>query len=339
VKIVVLTTSYPSPRHPVAGTFVASAVEATRSAGVEVEVVSPNDFRHFGIAYGGGIAQNLRAAPWKLAFVPGFLASFALAARRAAAGADLIHAHWIPAALVARAVGKPYVLQLWGTDVELARRVPALARPLVRGARIVVTSSSFLAEAARELGARDVRSVPYVVAARDSVADPQEPPHVLFAGRLSEEKGILEFVEATEGFERRIVGDGPLRARVPDAVGFVAPSEIGDWYERAAVVAAPSRREGVGGACREAMTYGRAVVATSVGGHLDAIEHGVTGLLVPPRDPAALRRAIEGLLADEAERRRLGTAAREAARSSFSTQAAADALLDAYRDAMLVGRC
>ena len=195
-----------------------------RALGVEVEVVSPASFRHFGIAYGGGIAQNLRAAPWRLALVPAFLAAYSRAARRAARDADLVHAHWIPSAIAARATGKPYVLQVWGTDVALARRAPALVRPLVRGARLVIAASTFLADEARALGARDVEVVPAGVAIPEQVAEPDEPPHVLYAGRLSEEKGILEFLEATEGLPRVIVGDGPLRARVPEAVGFVPPA-------------------------------------------------------------------------------------------------------------------
>ena len=91
------------------------------------------------------------------------------------------------------------------------------SRPLVRGARLVIAASSFLADEARSLGAREVRVVPFGVAIPEAVAPPADPPHVLFAGRLSEEKGILEFVEATEGLPRVIVGDGPLRGRVPEA--------------------------------------------------------------------------------------------------------------------------
>jgi len=334
VKVVVLTTSYPRDEGDVAGHFVADLAEAARRAGVAVEVVSPASFPHLGVAYGGGIAQNLRAQPWRLALVPAFLAAFARAARRAARDAELVHAHWIPSAVAARAAGKPYVLQVWGTDVELARRAPALVRPLVRRARLVLAASSFLADAAHELGARAVVRVPFPVDAPAEVGEPEAPPHVLFAGRLSEEKGILEFIEATQGVPRRIVGDGPLRGRVPEAVGFVPPAEVGDWYRRAAVVCTPSRREGVGGACRQAMAYGRAVVVTAVGGQLDAVEDGVTGVLVPPRDPAALRAAIERLLTDPAERARLGAAARTVALERFSRQAAAAALLEAYARAL-----
>ena len=182
VKVVVLSTSYPRDAVDVAGSFVAAAVEAVRGEGVEVSVVSPADFPHFGIAYGHGIVQNLRARPWLVPLVPAFVAGFARAARRAARDADLVHAHWIPSGIAARATGKPYVLQVWGTDVELARRAPWLARPVVRGARVVVASSSFLADAARELGARDVRVIPSAVGLPAHVPEPAEPPHVLFVG-------------------------------------------------------------------------------------------------------------------------------------------------------------
>src|SRR5688572_14740486 len=83
-------------------------------------------------------------------------------------------------------------LQLWGTDVELARRVRWGARMLVRRARVVLCPSEALAQAARELGARDVRVVPSGVAIPADVGESDDPPHALFVGRLSEEKGILD---------------------------------------------------------------------------------------------------------------------------------------------------
>jgi type III pantothenate kinase len=74
------------------------------------------------------------------------------------------------------------------------------------------------------------------------------------------------------------------------------------------------------------------VVASAVGGLLDAVEDGVTGLLVPPHDPAALREAVRGLLADSERRRELGARARERALEQFGLEAAASALVAAYRD-------
>jgi glycosyltransferase involved in cell wall biosynthesis len=200
---------------------------------------------------------------------------------------------------------------------------------------VVVCPSEELAAAARELGAAEVRVIPSGVEIPESVGEPDEPPHALFVGRLSEEKGILDFVAATSGLPRVVVGDGPLRERVPDARGFVPPSELGAYYERAAVIACPSHREGYGVAAREAMAHGRPVVAAAVGGLLDAVEDGVTGLLVPSRDPAALRTALETLLADGELRSRLGAAAREAARERFSWSSATERTLEVYRDALV----
>jgi glycosyltransferase involved in cell wall biosynthesis len=329
MRIAVLTTSYPRGEDDVAGRFVADAVDHLRAAGFDVDVVSPASFRDFGIAYGGGIVQNLRARPWLVLLLPAFLTAFALAARRGARDADVVHAHWIPSGLAALATGKPFVLQVWGTDVELARRVPWLARPLLQRARVVIGASAFLAGRARALGARDVRVIPNGVEIPEHVAEPAEPPHVLFAGRLSPEKGILEFLEATDGLPRVIVGDGPLRARVPEAVGFVPHDRLGAYYERAAVVCVPSRREGYGVVAREAMAYGRPVVATRVGGLADVVEDGVTGFGVDRDD---LRQTVERLLGDEQLRTRLGAAGREHARERFAWSAATASLGEVYAE-------
>ena len=334
MKVLVLTSSYPREQDEVAGAFVRDAVEHLRDAGVEVSVVSPASFRHFGIAYGDGIVANLRRKPWLVLLLPLFLVSFARAARHAARGVDIVHAHWLPSAFPARVTGKPFVVQLWGTDVELARRVPLVWRPLLRRARLVLCPSQALAEAARELGAREVRIILSGVGVPAEVVLPDEPPHVLYVGRLSEEKGLRELLEATEGVARVIVGDGPLRDVIPEAAGFVGPSMLGPYYERASVVVCPSRREGYGVVAREAMAYGRPVVASAVGGLVDAIEDGVTGLLVPPRDVPALRGAIELLLGDAELRGRLGEAARARAVERFSWEAATRAAIAAYREAL-----
>ena len=334
MRVLVLTTSYPRTPDDVAGVFVRDAVEHLREAGVEVDVVSPASFQHFGLAYRHGIPGNIRRKPWLALLLPLFLVSYARAARRAARAVDLVHAHWLPSALAALATGKPFVLQLWGTDAELALRAPVLFRPLVRRARIVICASNALAEDARPLGAREVRVVPSGVTIPKEVAEPDDPPHVLYVGRLSEEKGILELLKATEGLPRVIVGDGPLRDQVPDAVGFVAPSELSGYYERAAVVVCPSRREGYGVVAREAMAHGRPVVASAVGGLLDAVEDGVTGLLVPPSDPGALRAALDRLVGDAPLRGRLGADARQRARERFSWDASTEALVVAYRSAL-----
>ena len=333
MKVAVLTTSYPRHQGDPAGNFVKDAVEHVRARGVDVEVVSPATFDHYGIAYGSGIAGNLRREPWRAAFLPLMAWNFRAAARQAAHDADLVHAHWLPTGLIASCVGKPFVLQLWGTDVELAHKAPSLARRVVGRARIVVCASNALADAARELGAKEVRVIPSAVELPERVGEPAEPPEVLFVGRLSAEKGILELVQAAEGMKLTVAGDGPLRAQVPGALGFVPHHELPPLYERAAVVAVPSHREGFGVACAEAMAFARPVVASAVGGLLDLVVDGETGLQVPPRDVRALRDALERLLADADLRRRLGEAGRARVQERFSWPAVTDATIAAYEDA------
>lgn len=334
MRVAVLTTSYPRYPGDVVGRFVADAVEHVRRRGVDVEVVGPEQFSGFGLTYGHGVVGNLRRRPWLALFVPALLASFVRAARRV--DADVLHAHWLPAGWVAARTGKPYVVQVWGTDVELARRAPLLTRGVLRGARLVIAASSALAESARELGAGDVRVIPSGVELPSDVGGEARPPEVLYAGRLSAEKGVLELVEAAAGMQLVVAGDGPLRSRVPGALGFVPHDELQRRYAQAAVVACPSRREGFGVACLEAMAYARPVVATSVGGLRDLVVDGETGLVVPPRDPRALRAALQRLLGDPELRRRLGAAGRERAGRHFSWPAVTDAMLAAYGEA--VGR-
>ena len=160
MKVAVLTTSY--PRHPgdPAGRFVADAVERVRARGVEVEVVSPASFEHHGIAFGSGIVGNLRERPLLALYLPSMQRNFRRAAREASHDADLVHAHWLPSGGVAMSLGKPYIVQVWGTDLEIARRLPLLAKPILRRAQLVIAASHALAVEAVRLGAEEVRVIP-----------------------------------------------------------------------------------------------------------------------------------------------------------------------------------
>ncbi len=332
MKVAVLTTSYPRQAGDFAGLFVADQVEHLRERGVEVEVVSPASFRDYGIAYGAGVAGNLRSRPYLALALPLMLGGFARAARRAAHDADLVHAHWLAAGAVAMTTRKPFVVQVWGTDIELARRVPALARRVLRRARLVIAPSNVLADEARRLGASDVRTIPSGVDLPVNVGEEAEPPHVLYAGRLSPEKGVQELVEAADGLPLIVVGEGPVE--VPGSRAFVPHHELEALYERAAVVACPSHREGFGVVCAEAMAHGRPVVAGDVGGLRDLVVHEETGLLVPPRNVGALREALERLLADRELRRRMGEAGRARIAEHFTWQRFTDETLRAYDDAL-----
>jgi glycosyltransferase involved in cell wall biosynthesis len=210
------------------------------------------------------------------------------------------------------------------------RRAPRLVGAVLRRARVVICVSEALAEAARRCGARDVRVIPNGVRIPAFVGREAEPAEVLFAGRLSAEKGIRDLAEAAQGLNLVVAGDGALRSLVPDALGLVPHDELDRLYARSAVVVLPSYREGLPLAVIEAMAHGRPVVASAVGGIPDLVVDGETGLLVPPGDPKALRAALERLLGDPALRRRMGQAGRGRIIELCSIENVAEATRAAY---------
>jgi glycosyltransferase involved in cell wall biosynthesis len=338
VRVVVLTTSWPRTESEFAGRFVADAVERLRERGVELEIVAPGAYRDYGLAYGPGMAANLRRRPWA---APLLLGSMLRATRRAGRAADLVHAHWLLTAAVARFAGRPFVVTLHGSgsagrfsDVELARRAPWLVRALLRPARVVICVSETVADSVRAAGVSGVVAIPNGVRIPEEVGPPAEPPEVLYVGRLSPEKNVDTLVEALGDLNLVVAGEGPLRDLVPQALGAVPHAEVERLLERASVLVAPCEREGFGLAAAEAMAFGRPVVAAAGGALLELVADGETGLLVPPRSAPALRAAVLRLLADPDLRARLGVAARERARARLGWDAVTERTLEVYRQAI-----
>jgi glycosyltransferase involved in cell wall biosynthesis len=327
-KIVVLTSSYPRHDGDYAGRFVADAVAQIRGRGLEVEVVHPRLDGN-----GGGLVAMLRRRPWR---IMGLFFTLVLELRRAARDADLVHAHWLASAAVARLAGKPFVVTLHGTgsagalsDLSLATKVPWLVRFLLRPARAVICVSAPLTEAMHAIGIEHARHIPNGVAI-PVAGDDTDGHFILFAGRLAEEKGIPELMEATRGLPLVVAGDGPLRGLVPDALGFIPHDELEELYRHASVVVLPSHREGLPLCVLEAMAHGRPVVATNVGGIPQLVEDGRTGYLVEPGDSDALRGALVRLLEDAQLRATMGAAGRERVATTCSWAQVTDQTLAAY---------
>jgi glycosyltransferase involved in cell wall biosynthesis len=282
------------------------------------------------------VVAKLKRAPWR---APGFVVRSVGALRRA--DCDLVHAHWLLSGLIVALARRPFVLTLHGSgtagrfsDLELARRHPRLVRAILRRARLVICVSEVLAEAATACGAREVRVIPNGIAVPADIGVEAEPAEVLYAGRLSPEKGIEELAAACRDLNLVVAGDGPLRPLVPGALGFLSPTELAERYRRAAVVVCPSRSEGFGVVCAEAMAHGKPVVATAVGGLKELVRHGTTGLLVESGSPQALRLAVEQLLENPELRSRLGAAARAEVVARFDWRSVTRATVDAYHRAL-----
>ncbi|KAB8144399.1 glycosyltransferase family 4 protein [Chloroflexia bacterium SDU3-3] len=179
---------------------------------------------------------------------------------------------------------------------------------------------------------------------------PEAAPLLGVVGRLGGQKGhalLLDalptvwasFPEAHAVF----VGQGELEPQLraqADRLGAAGRVRFAGAVERAQVpqalaeldvFALPSLYEGLPFAVVEAMAAARAIVATEVDGTREALDHGRTGLLVPPGQPAPLAQAITRLLGDAALRQRLGAAAQAEAASRFDERAMLAATFALYR--------
>jgi glycosyltransferase involved in cell wall biosynthesis len=231
-------------------------------------------------------------------------------------------------------------------DTSPAQRVE-LERGLCRAVGHVVATCSDEVFELRRLGlSRDrVSIVPCGVdtaefTPRGPVAPRTGRPRLLVLGRLVERKGQEDAVRAlasVPGAELVVVG-GPapdqvdadpevrrLRAvaaslGVADRVcfaGSVARADVPAWVRSADVVLAVPWYEPFGITPLEAMACGRPVVATAVGGLQDSVADGVTGDLVPPRDPERLGEVLAALLADDSRRAAYGAAGVRRARARY----------------------
>jgi L-malate glycosyltransferase len=165
-------------------------------------------------------------------------------------------------------------------------------------------------------------------------------PLVAVVSRLSRTKGLEDFLDAAADVARTIpearfliVGEGTFkdseyqrdlaaranRLGVGDRVVFTGlRMDVPELLSEVAVSVLPSLSEGLSNTLLESLAAGVPTVATRVGGNSEAVEDGVTGLLVPPRDPGALARAVRRLLQDPELAGRFGVAARQRAVKHFS---------------------
>lgn len=177
-------------------------------------------------------------------------------------------------------------------------------------------------------------------------------PVVVMAARLLRDKGVFEFVEAARllrdrnvDVEMRLIGSpdpgNPTSVNQQDLDRWAREdlvrllgyrTDIAEQYAAAHIVCLPSYREGLPKSLVEAAACGRAVVTTDVPGCRDAIISGVTGVLVPVKDAAALADAIQNLIADPALRERMGRAGRRLAEESFAIEIIVEQHMNIYKE-------
>jgi len=278
---------------------------------------------------------------------------------------DVVHAHFWMSGLAALAARRTHPVPLVQTyhalgsvkrrcqrerDTSLPARVP-LERALGRAVdRVVAQCRDEVRELVR-LGVPRGRIsvVPSGVDADHfcphGPSQPRDPrrPRILSVGRLVPRKGfddVIRGLRLVPSAECLIIG-GPAQrelarsCRVADRVrlvGAVPREEMPRWYRSADVVACAPWYEPFGLTPLEAMACGVPVVATAVGGLIDTVVDGLTGDLVPPRDPTALGRALRTVIADPVRRMGYATAGMDRARQCYTWERTATRLAAVYAE-------
>lgn len=285
-------------------------------------------------------------------------------------GVTHVHAHFAshPAAaafVIHRLTGIPYSFTVHGSDLH---RDQHMLREKVAEAAFVVSISEYNRQVILKVcGRQYAEKVEVIHCGVDTAvfcpqgdagagADPRRPFTILSVGKLYEVKGQKFLIEACRLLRARgvefaceMVGDGPDRqmlasqvaeAGMQDCVRFhgrITRDRIARLVAEADVLAAPSvptrdgRREGIPVVLMEAMAGGVPVVASDLSGIPELVEHGETGLLVPPGDAAALADALERVASESQLRRRLAVAARDKIVRQFNLHTNASLLIERFR--------
>lgn len=353
MRVLVVTKVFPSSLEPLSAPFARLQIEALgRRCHVEVLAAIPHVpfARVLGIPARaaklsrlparerlGGVdvtyVRQLYVPRVGLAVAVPLYAASLLPHHEALRRADVVLATWAypdgcAAALAARALGKPCVVKVHGSDVNvvLAKPAPrAIAAGALAHADAVVAVSRPLAEEVVRIGVRRERV--HVVAngvdtatfrprdradARRALGVDPEARVILYVGRLEPRKGTEDLMAAFERVRERVpeallvlVGDGVsapaarahalrwgTRGRV---LGALPHEDVAEWMAACDVLTLPSWAEGTPNVVLEALASGRPVVATSVGGIPDVVD-ARAGILVPPRDARALADALVSAL-------------------------------------------
>jgi len=333
--------------------FLANLLPALAARGNEVEVVT--SVAHDAPVVEEVDGVGVRRLPLEGALLRHDLRA-ALASRRAVAQLrkafrpDVIHVHDVGAAAwlelrTRRDAPAPVVLTVHNSREQLRGEGGAdtALGAMLRHADRVVAVSQAVARDVTELEpalSHEIEVIPTAVPVPVDVPGPaagDAGARLLMLGRFTHQKGfdvglrafaLLAAASGDLGFE--VAGVGPeeesLR-RLAGALGIadrvvwrgaLRGAEVTRAYDRATLLVMPSRSEGHPLVALEAASRGKVVVGTRVGGLDEAVIDGLTGVLVPVDDAAALAAAIGGLLADPARIAEMGRAARQRVAAAFS---------------------
>ncbi len=328
--------------------------------GHEVTLAAPPESRLFQAAPGYGLEAI--AVPIARKSLGGLGAMLELLKSRPF---DVVNTHsstdsWLTAAATCLLNRPPPLVRTRHISAPVPRNF--LTRWLYRDAcrRVVTTGERLRLQVMEETGvdASHVLSIPTGIdlerftpgdaaRAREALGLGPGGPVIGIVATLRSWKGHRYLLEALAAMADRgarllVVGDGPQReplerlARelgLADRVRFAGDQpDVAPWLQAMDLFCLPSyANEGVPQALMQAMACGLPVISTPVGSIAEIVQDGDTGRLVKPEDAAALREAIESLLADAAARTRLATHAREAALQRFGEDRMVERMIDVFK--------
>ncbi|WP_297694398.1 glycosyltransferase, partial [uncultured Eudoraea sp.] len=184
--------------------------------------------------------------------------------------------------------------------------------------------------------------VPGITPSIPASSESFESEYVSFVGRVSEEKGIMEFLEAARllpmipfmvaGSVRK--PQASLKANAPDNVlwkGFLSGKDLDLFYKQSRIVVVPSKwYEGFPNVITQAMKHGKPLITSNLGAMSDIIDHEENGLLVEPGDTIGLAKAIQELYKDTIICNLYGANAKKKAATLYSSNKVYDYLMDLY---------
>lgn len=320
-----------------------------------VEFARLADRRHFdlhfvSLAGRGALADEIERRGWPITSLneptglrPGLVLRLARCFRRLRP--DVVHSHnpraVVYAAPAARLACVPRVVHTrHGQHVEAPFRQRLLHSLATRAVDRVVNVSADSARFSEREGLPRWKSCTIrngIDVLRFRYTGPRADGPAVFVGRLATAKAVDVLLEATAravqaepSFRLEIAGDGPCRddlVALADRIGLAGHvrflgvvSDVPGVLARGSQFVLSSLSEGIPLVALEAMSVGLPVVATSVGGLPEVVEDGETGLLVPPRDPEALARAMLRLYRDPDLCSELGRTARARALALFDVR-------------------
>ena len=243
---------------------------------------------------------------------------------------DLIHVHFaVPAGALAwmfsKLTGLPYVMTVHLGDVPGGapektdawfKWVKPFTYPIWRDAKRVIAVSGFTRQLALKHYKREIDVIPNGVDVhrlRPAEIRVQDPPRIVFAGRMMEQKNPLQIVHTLAelkdlSWQCVMLGDGPLMPDIRRVIaehglqerftlpGWVNPEKVLDWFDKSDILFMPSLSEGMPVVGVQALAKGLAFVVSDIGGFTDLVENGKNGYLVKLNNPDELAKALRDYL-------------------------------------------